>query len=275
MVIATRGSTRAETLSRAWEARELWTRARFSERAALTGHRRRLVEDRIVLEHLDLVDGLVRRIAPRYRDLGDLRQVGCVGLIRAVHRFDPVRGSAFVPYAVPTIRGEVKRYLRDQGWFVRPPRRVQELRSSVVNALPELSQRLQHEPSCADLARYLHASRKAVEEALATPTTLHPISLDDDGDGEGAGSESLLGVLDADLERADTRLLVRRTLATLSPRERRIVYLRFFEERTQREIAAEIGVTQMQVSRLLTAILAKLRVALTARPDEAGAVVSA
>lgn len=267
MVIAVHGSARAEALRRAWAEREQWTSARFRERAGLSGPGRRLVEERIVLEHLDLVDGLVRRLAPRYRDAGDLRQVGCVGLINAVHRFDPVRGSAFVPYAVPTISGEVKRYLRDQGWFVRPPRSVQELRSAAVKAMPDLSQQLQREPSSADLASYLHASREAVVEAVGTPTTLHPISLDDDGDGDGSGADRMLGMVDDRLEGADTRLLIRRALATLPPRERRIVYLRFFEERTQREIAADIGVTQMQVSRLLSAILAKLRAALAAPTD--------
>lgn len=211
-----------------------------------------------MLEHLDLVDGLVRRLAPRYRDIGDLRQVGCVGLINAVHRFDPVRGDAFVPYAVPTISGEVKRYLRDQGWFVRPPRSVQELRAAVARAVPDLAQQLRHEPTSRELAAYLRTSRRAVLEAVSTPTSLHPISLDDRGD-DAAGADAMLGAVDAGFEGADTRMLVRRAIATLPPRDRRIVYLRFFEERTQREIAADIGVTQMQVSRLLASILARLR----------------
>lgn len=262
MEIATRRSAHAEALRQRWSEREQWTRERFRERAALSGPRRHRVEEQIVLGHLDLVDGLVRRLAPRYRDLGDLRQVGCVGLINAVHRYDPARGDAFVPYAVPTISGEVKRYLRDQGWFVRPPRSVQELRAAAVHAMPDLAQQLRHEPSAGELAAYLHASPHAVQEAIATPTSLHPISLDDHGDDESS-PDAMLGTLDARLECADTRLLVRRAIATLSPRERRIVYLRFFEERTQREIAVDIGVTQMQVSRLLTAILFRLRACLT------------
>lgn len=222
-----------------------------------------------MLEHLDLVDGLVRRLAPRYRDLGDLRQVGCVGLINAVHRFDPFRGDAFVPYAVPTISGEVKRYLRDQGWIVRPPRSVQELRTATLRAMPDLAQQLRHEPTCGELAVFLHTSRKAVQEAIATPTSLHPISLDDRGDDD-SGTDALLGAVDGGLERADTRVLVRRAIASLPPRDRRIVYLRYFEERTQREIAADIGVTQMQVSRLLTSILVRLRERMSANPDAFG-----
>lgn len=269
MTTTTRPSTRAEALARRWSEREQWTDARFRERARLSGGARRLVEEQIVLGHLDLVDGLVRRLAPRYRDQGDLRQVGCVGLIHAVHRFDPVRGNAFVPYAVPTISGEVKRYLRDQGWVVRPPRSVQELRSAVVRAMADLAQELQCEPSATDLASYLHASRQAVMEAIATPTSLHPISLDDHGDDDESSPESMLGTVDGGLESADTRVLVRRAVAALPARDRRIVYLRFFEERTQREIAVEIGVTQMQVSRLLTGILARLRAGLSAQLDDA------
>jgi RNA polymerase sigma-B factor len=233
----------------------------------LSGWPRRRVEDEIVLGHLDLVEGLVRRLAPRYRDLGDLRQVGCVGLIHAVHRFDPGRG-AFVPYAVPTISGEVKRYLRDQGWFVRPPRSVQELRGEALRATPLLAQQLHREPSPSDLAAHLHAARAAVLEAIATPTSLHPISLDDHGDEDEPSCDWMLGVIDGRLEGADTRMLVRRAIIGLPPRDRRIVYLRFFEERTQREIAADIGVTQMQVSRLLTAALRRLRERLSAQLDE-------
>jgi RNA polymerase sigma-B factor len=268
MEIGTARSARAETVRQRWAEREQWTKARFRERGGLSGRPRRRVEDEIVLEHLDLVDGLVRRLAPRYRDLGDLRQVGCVGLINAVHRFDPVRGDAFVPYAVPTISGEVKRYLRDQGWFVRPPRSVQELRAATVRAMPDLAQQLRHEPTVGELAAYLHTSRRAVQEAIATPTSLHPISLDDRDDD--SSSDAMLGSVDVGLEGADTRVLVRRAIATLPPRDRRIVYLRFFEERTQREIAADIGVTQMQVSRLLTSILVRLRAGVTADPDAAG-----
>lgn len=267
MTSSPRKPARAEALARQWAEREQWTRARFTERARLSGVPRRRIEDQIVLGHLDLVDGMVRRLAPRYRDLGDLRQVGCVGLIHAVHRFDPVRG-AFVPYAVPTISGEVKRYLRDQGWFVRPPRSVQELRGAAIRATPYLAQQLHREPSPSDLAAYLHASRDAVREAIATPTSLHPISLDDHGDDDETPPDWMLGVSDAQLEGADTRMLVRRAILGLPPRDRRIVYLRFFEERTQREIAADIGVTQMQVSRLLTSALRRLWECLSAQLDE-------
>jgi RNA polymerase sigma-B factor len=241
-----------------WDARQRWTKARFHELEPLRGTLRRNAEDAIVVRHLDLVDGLVRRLAGGYRDQSDLRQVGCIGLVNAVRRYDPQRGDNFVSFAVPTISGEIKRYLRDSGWFVRPPRRMQELRLAVTSAVSDLSQTLHREPTVADVAGYLDASPETVAEAVGTRSSLHPVSLDaalaDDETPIGA----TIGALDARLERADLRLSLRLALAKLTPRERRIVYLRFIEQRTQREIAAEIGVTQMQVSRLLTTILTRL-----------------
>jgi RNA polymerase sigma-B factor len=241
-----------------WDARQRWTKARFHELEPLRGTLRRNAEDAIVVRHLDLVDGLVRRLAGGYRDQSDLRQVGCIGLVNAVRRYDPQRGDNFVSFAVPTISGEIKRYLRDSGWFVRPPRRMQELHLAVTSAVSDLSQTLHREPTVADVASYLDASPETVAEAVGTRSSLHPVSLDaalaDDETPIGA----TIGALDDRLERADLRLSLRLALAELTPRERRIVYLRFIEQRTQREIAAEIGVTQMQVSRLLTAILTRL-----------------
>jgi RNA polymerase sigma-B factor len=245
-----------------WDARQQWTRARFRELQPLHGKRRRVAEDAIVLRHLDLVDGLVRHLAGGFRDQSDLRQVGCIGLMNAVRRFDPVRGDNFVSFAVPTISGEIKRYLRDNGWFIRPPRRMQELRQAVSNAVPDLEQQLQREPTVSDLAGYLHASRARIAEAVGTRTSLHPVSLDAGFPDDDTSIGATIGAVDDRLERADLRLSLRMALATLTPRERRIVYLRFIEERTQQEIASEIGVTQMQVSRLLTKILRRLQVQL-------------
>jgi RNA polymerase sigma-B factor len=259
--IGTAGPREADPRPRP-DIRELRTRERFRELGALEGAARRRVQEAIVLDHLDVVDRLVHRLAPRYRDQGDLRQVGCIGLINAVHRFDAERGDDFLAFAVPTISGEIKRYLRDQGWFVRPPRRVQELRLALVAAEAELAQRLQHEPSTAEFAEQLHVDRRAVSEAVRTPTSLRPVSLDTAGVDDDATIGSTIGGVDPELDLVDVRIPVRRAIACLSERERRIVYLRFFEERTQSEIAADIGVTQMQVSRLLTRILATLQVLL-------------
>jgi len=239
--------------------RQRWTDARFREREPLSGPRRRHAEEAIVLRHLDLVDVLVRRLAGGYRDKGDLRQVGCIGLVNAVRRFDPVRGDNFVAFAVPTISGEIKRYLRDHGWFVRPPRRTQEVRLAIAGAAPELTQHLHREPTVADLADHLRTPREVVAEAVESGSSLRPLSLDVAATDEDAPIGATLGIVDERLERADLRLTLRMALARLTPRECRIVYLRFIEEQSQQEIAAEIGVTQMQVSRILARILRSLR----------------
>ncbi len=255
-----------------WDARQQWTRARFDELRPLRGQRRRIAEDAIVLRHLDLVDGLVHRLASGYRDQSDLRQVGCIGLVQAVRRFDPERSDNFLSYAVPTISGEIKRYLRDNGWFIRPPRRLQELRHAVTGAIPDLAQALQREPTVADLAVHLDAAPASIAEAVGTRTSLRPVSLDAGAGGADADPTmaASIGSDDGRLELADLRLSLRVALGTLTPRERRIVYLRFIEERTQRQIAAEIGVTQMQVSRILARILARLHVQLEGLLEDDG-----
>jgi RNA polymerase sigma-B factor len=242
-----------------WRRRQRWTQARLGELPGMHGLRRRSAEEAIVLRHLDLVDGIVRRMASGYREQGDLRQVGCIGLVHAVRRYDPERGDSFLAFAVPTISGEIKRYLRDSGWFVRPPRRLQEVAARASDASEELAQRLGREPRVGDVADALGLTPQLVAEALGARENMRPVSLDlalDEDDDPLIGS---LGALDEHLERADLRLALRSALGRLTPRERRIVYLRFIEERTQREISAEVGVTQMQVSRLLTGILRRLR----------------
>ncbi|GAA1842214.1 sigma-70 family RNA polymerase sigma factor [Agromyces salentinus] len=251
--------TAADTRPAEWAARQHWTSDRFAELEPLSGSRRRMAEDAIVLRHLDLVDGLVRRLASGYRDQSDLRQVGCIGLLNAVRRFDRDRGDNFISFAVPTISGEIKRYLRDNGWFIRPPRRMQELRLAVSTATAELAQTLHREPTVADLAGYLEAAPETVAEAVGTRTSLHPVSLDAGQTDDDTPLGASIGVVDERLERADLRLSLRIALQCLTARERRVVYLRFIEERTQVEIAEEIGVTQMQVSRILAQILRRLQ----------------
>jgi RNA polymerase sigma-B factor len=251
--------SRAERLPEEWDARQRWTRARFTELEPLRGGPRRSAEHAIVIRHLDLVDGLVRRMASAHHDQNDLRQVGCIGLVNAVRRYDPERGENFVAFAVPTISGEIKRYLRDQSWFVRPPRRLQELRLAASSAVPQLAQTLRREPTVTELAGYLGAPQELVAEAVSGGASVHPVSLDAGTGDDELSMGATIGVVDERLERADLRLSLRIALGQLTPRERRIVYLRFIEERTQREIAAEIGVTQMQVSRLLGKILVRLR----------------
>lgn len=213
--------------------------------------------------------GVARAIASRYRDRGiskdDLMQAAYVGLVKAVQGFDPSFERDFLSYAVPTVTGEVKRYFRDFGWTVRPPRRVQELQSQISRASAELSQELHRSPKTSEVAEHLNVDIDSVIEALAADGCFTPASLDVPVGEDGSTSlGELIGHDDADLGRAEARIMLAPAVRQLAPRDRRILELRFFKGCTQEQIARDIGVTQMQVSRLLARILADLREELAA-----------
>jgi RNA polymerase sigma-B factor len=205
-------------------------------------------------------------MAARYRnrgvDLDDLEQVAMLGLTKAAQRFDPDAGHDFLSFAVPTIRGELRRYFRDQGWMVRPPRRVQDLQARMATAQDELEPRLGRSPRPSEIAVHLGVDLSDVIEALAADGCFTPTSLDATvGDGTSSLGD-LLGHEDRALAWTEARIVLAPVLRRLSPRDRRILHLRFFEERTQQEIADEVGLTQAQVSRVITRILADLRAGL-------------
>lgn len=209
--------------------------------------------------------GIARSIAMRYRNRGvpveDLEQVARMGLVKAAQNFDPTRRNDFLAYAVPTIRGEVRKHFRDQGWTVRPPRRIQELQSRITAANEELTQQLGRSPRPSEVARHLGVGVEELHEALAVDGCFAPTSLDrpvgDDDSDTTLGD--LLTTQDQDLDAAEARLMLAPLIRDLDEREQRIIHLRFFKGCTQQEIASEIGVTQMHVSRLLTRILEHLR----------------
>jgi RNA polymerase sigma-B factor len=207
--------------------------------------------------------GVARSMAGRYRnrgiDLDDLEQVALLGLTKAAQRFDPAAGHDFLSYAVPTIRGELRRHFRDAGWMVRPPRRVQDLQARIARAQDELEPKLGRSPRPSEVASHLGVELDDVVEALAADGCFTPTSLDGPV-GDGASSlGDLLGDEDRAIESAEARVVLGPALRTLSPRDQRILQLRFVEERTQQEIAESIGLTQAQVSRVLTRILDELR----------------
>ncbi len=225
---------------------------------------RELLRDEVVVLNM----GVARAIAHRYRQRGlnldDLIQVAYVGLVKAVNGFDPDRERDFLSYAVPTVSGEVKRYFRDFGWTVRPPRRVQELQAQIAQASNELSQRLGRSPRPSEVAEEIGAEVEAVIEALAADGAFTPTSLDlPVGEDGSATLGQLVDDESDDFESAEARLMLAPAVCRLRPRDRQIVELRFFRGWTQEKIAREIGVTQMQVSRLLTRILRDLRNELT------------
>lgn len=208
--------------------------------------------------------GVARAIAHRYRQRGlaedDLVQAAYVGLVKAVNGFDPSHERDFLSYAVPTVTGEVKRYFRDFGWAVRPPRRVQELQGSIAKLSSELTQRLGRSPRPSEVAAKLGIDVESVIEALAADGAFTPASLDVPVGEDGAATlGDLMPDEGVEFASAEARVVLGPAVRSLAPRDRRILELRFFQGWTQEQIAQDIGVTQMQVSRLLSRILKDLR----------------
>jgi RNA polymerase sigma-B factor len=219
--------------------------------------------DALLDEVIVINRGVAESVASRFRNRGvaleDLHQVAYLGLTRAVHRYDPSQAEDLLTYAVPTIRGELQRYFRDHGWAVRPSRRVQELQWRINQAIDRLSQRNGREPDTEELCAHLELSYAEYAEAVAAFGCFQPTSLDRPA---AADSTSTVGELLGEAQpvgAVEARVVLQPVIRQLNDRERRILYLRFFEERTQQEIGEELGVTQMQVSRLLKRIFERLR----------------
>jgi RNA polymerase sigma-B factor len=217
--------------------------------------RRQQILEEVVTSHLWLAQRLARQFLYRGEDEDDLIQVACTGLVEACLRFDPHQGS-FVGFAEPTISGVLKRHFRDHGWTVRPPRPTQELASVIWRRWPSLVQEMGTVPGAQDLATELGASVKAVQQARMASEGYSALSL------ETAMSRGVCfcsSETDQDTDRAEARLIIDRAVARLDESERQLIWLRFFEQRSQSDIANELGISQMQVSRLLTRLLTKLR----------------
>jgi RNA polymerase sigma-B factor len=241
----------------------------LAERTDDDATRQRLLDEVILLNR-----GVADAVASRYRRRGvpieDLQQAAYEGLVKAVNRWDSSHGRPLLTYAVPTIRGELQRHFRDHGWTVRPPRRVQELQWQVTACISELTQDLGRDPTDAEVRAQLGITEEEYADAMTAFGCFQPTSLDQPVGGEAAAT---LGDLIADqaaddggvdhLAAADARATLGPVVRSLPSRDRRIIYLRFFEEQTQEQIGEELGVTQMQVSRLLSRILRDLRGAIT------------
>jgi RNA polymerase sigma-B factor len=217
--------------------------------------RRAALRDQVVEAHLPLV----RFLAQRYRNLGepldDLVQVGTIGLIHAVDRFDPERGTSFATFATPTILGEIKRHFRDRAWSVKIPRRLQELHQRLLTANSDLSQSLGRPPTITELATQTGIDEEAAIEAMEAQRTCTPLPIEVGGDDL---TDSMV-VVDTALEEVVDREALRPLLQRLPAREKRILVLRFFRGLSQSEIAQEIGISQMHVSRLLARTMEVLR----------------
>jgi RNA polymerase sigma-B factor len=217
--------------------------------------------------HMPLVEYLARRFSGRNEPLHDLVQVGAIGLLKSIDRFDPGRGLEFSTYATPTILGEIKRYFRDAGWLIHVPRRAQELQATLSASRAELSQELQRAPTVAELAERTGLREEDVVEALDAARAYTGVPLDALTDESGGSTaDALLSQVDERFEQVERREMLRPAMEALPERERQILLLRFVAGKSQTEIATIVGVSQMQVSRLVTRSLAKLRTSL----DEAG-----
>jgi RNA polymerase sigma-B factor len=229
--------------------------------------RYRQAEDPVLLEEIvRRFEPLARSVARRYHARGepleDLTQVAMVGLLKAISRFEPERGFAFTSYATPTMLGELKRYFRDSGWALHVPRGVKERALELASVTDQLSSKLGRSPSLTELAAAMHTTEEQTLEAIEAYHARHAAPLEAGSDDDEAGVPSLAAVLGAEdvrLEQTEYLTMIAKGVETLSDSDRLILFLRFGRDMTQSEIAARVGTSQMQVSRLLRAAIEKIR----------------
>ena len=216
--------------------------------------------DKLIVNHLSLVRYLASKFKNRGEPLEDLVQVGTIGLIKAIDRFDPKRGLEFTTYATPTIMGEIKRHFRDKGWSVRVPRRLQELSAKVTQVTEDLTKELQRSPSVAEIAERVGVDVEDVLEAMESSGAYNSVPLEGMGgdDDESAAVIDHFVTEDPDLSTSDDRMLLEEAIADFSKREKDVIRMRFEEGLTQAEIARRMGVSQVQVSRLLRRTLSRI-----------------
>ncbi len=215
--------------------------------------------ERLVARHLPLVRSLARRYANRGESLEDIEQVGAIGLLKAIDRFDLDREVSLATYATPNVVGEIKRHFRDRGWAIRVPRALQELNARLSTTIDRLTARLGHSPSIAEIAAELGATPEEVLEALDVGTAYTTLSLSAAGGDEDGDPLEAIGDEDEGFGRTDDRAALAPALAHLPAREREILRMRFEEELPQTQIAERVGLSQMHVSRLIRKALGTIR----------------
>src|SRR5918999_3314226 len=228
--------------------------------------------ERLIEQYLPLVRSLARRYSYRGEQLEDLVQVGCIGLIKAIDRFDIDRGVELTTYATPNIIGEIKRHFRDKGWSVRVPRGLQELNVRLSHILEDLTVQLERSPTIAELANAAGVEEEEVLEALESGQAYATLSLSAPAGGGEEGDDldplESLGQIEHEYEVSEDRAVLAPGLRILDERERKILQLRFFEGLTQSQIAQQVGISQMHVSRLIRRALEKIRAEIAAETDE-------
>ncbi len=216
--------------------------------------------ERLIARHLPLVRSLARRYAGRGEPLEDIEQVGAIGLIKAIDRFDLEREVSLATYATPNVVGEIKRHFRDKGWAIRVPRSLQELNARMSGAIDDLTGQLGHSPSVAEIAESLGTTAEEVLEALEVGSAYSALSLDSGPGGEDdIDPMETIGAEDVEFDRSEDRATLGPALAQLPDREREILRMRFEEGLPQTQIAERVGLSQMHVSRLIRRSLAAMR----------------
>lgn len=216
----------------------------------------------LIESHLNLVRFLASKFKNRGEPLEDLVQVGAVGLIKAIDRFEPDRGLEFTTFATPTIMGEIKRHFRDKGWSVRVPRRLQELSAKVTQITDELTSELNRIPTVEEVAARLETSVDEVLEAMESSSAYSSVPLEGSGTSDDEDAPSVIERFvteDVDLISSDDRIVIEDAISSFSPREQEAIRMRFVDGLTQVEIAEKLGISQVQVSRLLRRALKRVQ----------------
>ena len=230
------------------------------------------IQEKLVLRYKDLVGSLARKYSRNSMVHEDLVQVGMIGLLAAVRRFDETFGKSFESFAIPTIIGEIKRYLRDKTWSVHVPRRIKELGPKIKKAVDELTRVNQTSPTVGEISEYLEVSEEEILETMEMGKSYKALSVDRkveaDSDGSTVAILDLVGNEDDDFTNIDQRMLLEKILPILSEREQLILKYTYFENKSQKDTGEILGISQMHVSRLLRRSLVKLREAIQTEQSE-------
>ncbi|MBA4544141.1 MULTISPECIES: RNA polymerase sigma factor SigB [Thermoactinomyces] len=229
-------------------------------------------QDQLIDHFRELVETLAFKFAHGSEPYEDLVQVGMIGLIASLKRFDLSLGRSFESFAVPTIIGEIKRHIRDKTWSVHVPRRIKELGPRIKTAVEELTTKLQRSPKVEEIAEYLGVTEEEVLETMEMGRSYHAVSVDSPIEAGSDGSQvtllDLVGTNDAGFDQIDRKLLLEKVFSVLTEREQEILKLTFFENLSQKQAGDKLGISQMHVSRLQRRALQKLRQAIRMEPSE-------
>ena len=262
-VSAAEASAARRRLRRASKGKPAWDKERTRElfrRYKEEGDEE--AREQLIVSHVNLVRYIAAKFKNRGEPLDDLIQVGTIGLIKAIDRFDPSRGLEFTTYATPTIMGEIKRHFRDKGWTIRVPRRLQELSAKVNSATDELTAQLQRSPSIEEVADYLGTTADEVLEAMESSSAYSSVPLEGQGNNEEDDAPSVIdryASVDGDLEASDDRMVLEEVIGEFPEADQQAIRMRFIDGMTQVEIAKRLGISQVQVSRMLRRALRRIQ----------------